>query len=126
MTKRIKYTSLLMAVIMCFSLLIFVGCGLEREYYDDILFPLQDTSEKLIIKEWSFLLGSGGEVYYQKNDHKPILLGNTTGGDDGFCPFRKGLYEITQDGRTLTVKWCFNPSDNDKSHWRSETFELPQ
>ena len=39
---------------------------------------------EIIIKEWSFLLGSGTEVYYQKGDAEPILLGKTLGGDDGF------------------------------------------
>jgi hypothetical protein len=121
----------LIAVLGCLVVLLaFCGCDsegdFEREYYDDIYFTLQDASEKLIIKEWSFLLGSGSEVYYQKGDDDPILLGKTTGGDDGFCPFKEGLYEITQDGRSVTVKWCFRPSDKDTSNWRSETFELPK
>jgi hypothetical protein len=121
----------LIAVLGCLVVLLaFCGCdsegASEREYYDDIYFTLQDASEKLIIKEWSFLLGSGSEVYYQKGDDDPILLGKTTGGDDGFCPFKEGLYEITQDGRSVTVKWCFRPSDKDTSNWRSETFELPK
>lgn len=118
----------LIAVLGCLVVLLaFCGCDsegdFEREYYDDIYITLQDESEKLIIKEWSFLLGSGSEVYYQKSDDDPILLGKTTGGNDGFCPFKEGLYEITQDGRSVTVKWCFNPS---MSIWRSETFELPK
>ena len=118
----------LIAVLGCLVVLLaFCGCDsegdFEREYYDDIYITLQDESEKLIIKEWSFLLGSGSEVYYQKSDDDPILLGKTTGGNDGFCPFKEGLYEITQDGRSVTVKWCFNPS---MSILRSETFELPK
>lgn len=107
-------------------LLAFCGCNSERENYDDINITLQDTSEKLIIKEWSYLQGSGIEVYYQKSDDSPILLGKAIGGDDGFCPFKEGLYEIAQDDRSVTVKWCFNPSDKDKSNWRSKTFELPK
>lgn len=114
----------LIAVLGCLVVLLaFCSCGSEREYYDDIYITLQDASEKLIIKEWSFLQGSGIEVYYQKDDDDPILLGKTTGGDDGLCPFKEGLYEITQDGRSVTVKWCFNPA---MSIWRSETFELPK
>ena len=101
------------------------GCApMEREYHADLVVPLQDPSEQLVIKEWSFLQGSGAEVYYQKDGAEPVLLGKTTGGDDGFCPFREGLYEITQDGSALTVSWCFHPSDNDKTNWRSETFDL--
>jgi hypothetical protein len=115
------------AVLGCLVvLLVFCGCDSEREYYDDIHITLQDVSEKLIIKEWSYLQGSGIEVYYQKRDGDPILLGKATGGDDGFCPFKENLYEIAQDGRSVTVKWCFKPSDEDKSKWRSQTFELPK
>ena len=113
------------AVLGCLVVLFaFCSCdfGLGREYYEDIYIPLQDASEKLIIKEWSFLLGSGFEVYYQKNDDDPILLGKELGGDDGFCPFKEGLYEITQDSRSVTVKWCVDPS---ASNWQNETFELP-
>lgn len=116
----------------CIALLLMITCALglvgcnsaEREYYDDIVIDLQDSSEKIIIKEWSYLQGSGAEVYYTKGDAEPILLGKTTGGDDGFCPFKEGLYEITQDGNSVTVKWSFNPSD--KSTWRSKTFALQQ
>lgn len=116
----------LIAIVCCmFILLSFGGCASEREYYDDIHITLQDSSERITIKEWSYLLGSGAEVYYQKNDAEPVLLGKTTGGDDGFCPFKEGLYELSQDGNTVTVKWCFNPSNKDKSSWKHETFELP-
>ena len=116
----------LIVVLGCLVVLLaFGGCDSEREYYDDIHIALQDSSERIIIKEWSYLLGSGAEVYYQKNDAEPVLLGKTTGGDDGFCPFKEGLYELSQDGNTVTVKWCFNPSNKDKSSWKHETFELP-
>lgn len=119
-----KCIALLLMITCAFGL---VGCNsAEREYYDDIIIDLQDSSEKVIIKEWSYLQGSGAEVYYTKVDAEPILLGNTTGGDDGFCPFKEGLYEITQSGNSVIVKWCFNPSDKDKANWRSKTFELYQ
>ena len=78
----------LIAVLGCVVLLLaFCGCTLEREYYDDIYITLQDASEKLIIKEWYFLQGCGFEMYYQRSDDDPILLGKSTSGDDGFCPF---------------------------------------
>lgn len=119
-----KTVSLFLLIVLFLGL---VGCNsTEREYYDDILIDLQDSTGKIIIKEWCYLLGSGAEVYYQKDDADPILLGKTTGGDDGFCPFKEGLYEITQVGSSVTVKWCFNPSDKDKANWQSKTFELPQ
>lgn len=107
--------------------LVLAGCNsTNREYYDDIHITLQDSTKKIIIKEWHCLQGSGAEVYFQEDDANPVILGKTTGGDDGFCPFKEGLYEITQDGSSVTIKWCFNPSDKDKANWRSKMFELPQ
>ena len=68
-------------------------------------------------------MGSGIEVYYQKGDADPILLGTAPAGDDGFCPFKEGLYEITQTDNSVKIKWCFNPSS---SNWKTQTFELPR
>lgn len=114
---------------MCVLAFLFIvgltGCASdEREFLEDVVVTLEDSSEKIIIKEWRFLLGSGAEVYYQKDSSEPVLLGKTTGGDDGFCPFNEGLYELTQDGNSVTIKWSFNPSDS-KDKWRSKTFNLP-
>lgn len=117
------------ALLSMFGCLIIVlsvcGCSSEseREYYDDIIVPLQDSTETLIINEWSYLMGSGIEVYYQKGDADPILLGTAPAGDDGFCPFKEGLYEIKQTDNSVTIKWCFNPSS---SNWKTQTFELPR
>ena len=119
-----KYTSVLIALVL---LLIFgfAGCNSNgREYYPDIVIDLQNPGEKIIIKEWRFLMGSGAEVYYVKDSAKPVLLGKTTGGDDGFCPFNEGLYEVSQEDGTVTVKWCFQPSSPDRSNWKSKTFNL--
>lgn len=125
--NKITIRNASIAVTVCLIiLLVFGGCGSEREYYDDIYISLQDSSEKIIIKEWRYLQGSGAEVYYQKNDTDPVILGKTTGGDDGFCPFKEGLYEFSQDGNSVIVRWCFDPSNKDKTNWRSETFELPK
>lgn len=96
-----------------------------RDYREDLVIELQDPSEKIIVKEWSFLLGGGAEIYYQKGIGFPVLLGNTST-DDGFCPFQEGLYEIQQDDRQITVKWCFDYVYTHKANWESETFELPE
>ena len=121
MNNRTKRIIALIAVVTCLIIILIVGaCDSGREYYDDIHITLQDSSEEIIIKEWSYLLGSGAEVYYKKGG-KLILLGETTGGDDGFCPFKEGLYEVIQNDNSVTVKWCFRTVGD----WRSETFELP-
>lgn len=120
-----KIKSIALFVSLIFSVACFVGCtSSQRDYHDDIVVTLENTNDRIIIKEWQYLLGSGAEIYYQKESDTPVLLGKTSGGDDGFCPFNEGLYEINKDGDTVTVKWCFDPSDNDKSNWRSKTFEI--
>ena len=102
------------------------GCNSTmRQYNEDIVLPLNDPSEKIIIKEWTFLSGSGAEIYYQSDKTSPVLLGKTTGADYGFCPFNEGLYELTQEDGAVTIKWAFRGSDEDKRNWRSVTFYLP-
>ena len=119
MKKIVIYLCLSAVILACLC-----GCGTSgREYKDDIEYKLIENDGVLIIKEWTFMLGSGAEIYY-KNGGKTTLLGNTTGADNGFCPFAEGMYEITESGNTVCVSWCFKPSDNDKSHWRTKTFEL--
>ncbi|MBR6535058.1 MAG: hypothetical protein IKT65_05720 [Clostridia bacterium] len=96
--------SISLLLVSIFALCI-IGCGeTERDYYDDIVIALQEPSEKIIIREWRYLLGSGSDIYYQKDNSDALLLGKTTGADDGFCPFNEGLYELTQNGNEITVK----------------------
>ncbi len=115
----------LIAVVSCLLLMLILGgCGserLEREYYDDIHIPLETQQGEIIIKEWTFLLGSGAEIYY-KNGGKNILLGQLQGGDDGYCPFKEGLYEVSEDDGIFTIEWC--TYDRAREHWSKETFEL--
>ena len=102
------------------------GCGTSgREYKDDIVLQLQDKDDVLIIKEWTYLLGSGADIYYKHGDDAPVFLGKTSGGDNGFCPFSEGMYEISQDDDTVRISWCFKPSDSDRANRRSEYFKLP-
>ena len=108
------------AVFLCALLILFAGCDTSgREYQEDLIVELS-ADEKLIIREWSFLLGSGAEVYYQRENQRPFFLGQTGGGDDGACPFSLGQYEIVREGNTVTIKWLFRDGI-----WRSKTFELP-
>ncbi|MBO5648551.1 MAG: hypothetical protein J6S76_01395 [Clostridia bacterium] len=105
-------------VLMLFCAAACVGTG--RDYHDDLVVALSDTEHILIIKEWSFLLGSGADIYYQIRDARPILLGTTTGGDDGACPFSLGQYEVIHDGSTVTLRWRFSGNI-----WREKEFILP-
>ncbi len=111
--------------VLCFCLLL-CGCGTSgKEYKDDITYPLQDQNDVLIIKEWTYLLGSGADTYYKHGDDAPVFLGKTSGGDNGFCPFSEGLYDITEEDENVKILWCFKPSDSDRANWRSEYFQLP-
>ena len=102
------------------ALLLLTGCGtVAREYREDLVFQLSEQ-ERLIIKEWSFLMGSGAEIYYQQSEQELVLLGQTSGGDDGACPFSEDAYEITRNGNSVTIKWRFRAEI-----WRSKIFELP-
>ena len=122
MNKIVTLLCLVSLVLSCF-----VGCGVSgRDYNDDIVFGLQNEADVIIIKEWRYLLGSGAEVYYKHAEEDPILLGKTSGADDGFCPFREGLYEIAQDANSVHISWCATPSNRDRSFWHSKTFSLPE
>jgi len=120
MNKLITLLCLFSITLACFC-----GCStLEREYNEDIVYELQNGTGFIIIKEWKFLMGSGAEIYHKQGNEAPVLLGETTGADDGFCPFEEGVYEITQDESSICVSWCFDPSNKDRSCWRSQSFDL--
>lgn len=115
-------------IIYLFAVLLICLCGCrttEREYNDDVVYQLQNEDDVLIIREWRFLLGSGAEIYYVHKDSEPLFLGQTPGADDGYFPFKEGMYEIKENGDSIEISWCFNPSDRDRSAWHTKTFELP-
>lgn len=122
--KRLSYILVSLLIVVSAGL---YGCDtLEREYKEDIVYELPDSENKIIIKEWEFLQGSGAEIYLKKGEENPVLLGKISCADDGFCPFEAGLYEITQDENSITVSWCYDPTNEDRSSWRSQSFELPE
>lgn len=122
--NNVTKINVLIVVVGCLMILFnFAGCAPEREYYDDIYIPLETHQAEIIIKEWSFLMGSGAEVYY-KNDSTEILLGKLLGGDDGFRPFKEGLYTVAVDSNQLTIEWCRFPT-SDRESWEKKTFDLP-
>lgn len=116
---------ILLFVLMAILVLsIFSGCSYSgRDYKDDICIILEDRDAVIIVREWSFLLGSGAEIYYEK-DGKTTQLGQTSGGDDGYCPIEDGKWSYSVEGNTFTIKWAFMGSDKEES-WKEETFILP-
>ncbi len=100
------------------------GCSHdEREFLADISVPLEDTSAEVVIREWRWLSGSGAEIYYQK-DGKLTLLGKTTGGDDGYCPFEAGKFTLDVEENELVIRWSFRGGDPEAS-WREKRFAIP-
>lgn len=77
----------------------------SRIYKDDIIIQMEDRQAEIIIREWTYLLASGAEVYYKK-DGKEVKIGQLLGGDDGFCPFEAGLYSVDIDENKLIIEWC--------------------
>ncbi len=125
--KRISIlAAILLAILLTFALLpaVVFNCsdGFSREYLDDLYVDIPDTESQLLIKEWRFLLGSGTEVYYIPSaGAKAQFLGKTTGGDDGYCPFRDGKYSISYSEGVVTLSWAFQG----REYNRSESFTLP-
>ena len=108
---------LLFALLAVLVLSIFTGCtDSSREYKDDICIILEDQDAVIIIREWTFLLGSGIEIYYEKDD-KTTLLGQTLSGDDSYCPFEDGRWSYSISGNTLVLQWAFHAGD-DRGQWR--------
>lgn len=116
-----KIRMVLSVICLCLLLSALCGCSSSREYKDDIVIELTDREGVLIIREWSFLMGSGAEVYYDYGWRSPILLGQTSGADDGYCPFEAGRYRVTQKEDAVELSW----RSNSAGVWRSQTFDLP-
>ena len=124
-TKRIALIAgISCLVIVGFLAIMFISDdSFDREYYDDIHIQLESHQAEIIIREWSFLLGSGAEVYY-KEGRKEILLGNLSGGDNGYCPFKEGQYSVEFEDNKVIIEWDSKPSNNEIP-WEKEVFELP-
>lgn len=119
-----KVSRIIVYILVIAGIILLVGCGeLEKDYRQDICVQLNGRNAEIVIKEWSFLQGSGAEIYCRQNG-KMTLLGKTTGGDDGYCPFEHGKYSISVDEETLHIRWAFRSSDLEKD-WREATFALP-
>lgn len=91
-----------------------------REYKKPLRVEIHDIDKTVVVEEWQWLLGSGADIYI-KDGWRKMYLGDAGGGDDGYCPFEDGKYEISyqEEDNTITVRW-FNSFD-----WEERVFELP-
>ncbi len=110
-------------IVVCLSLLLILcSCGFDREYNEDIVIQSAEHDAEIVIKEWSFLLGSGAEIYYRV-DTEETLLGKLQGGDNGFCPFKEGMYNVSFNGDEITVEWS-KFANGDRASWETKTFRF--
>lgn len=117
-----KVCKISIVILLVAAIIVFFACISnhdDREFLPDITVPLEDGSAEIVIKEWRWLLGSGEEIYY-KQGSTLILLGKTTGGDDGYCPFSEGNYTLDLEDNTLLVRWHF-----EGDIWKEARFSLP-
>ncbi len=120
MNNTLKLSLIVMSIIVVFL----TSCMNEqKQYFDDITVQLTGREGEIIIKEWSYLLGSGADIYYRE-EGETTYLGKTTGGDDGYCPFNDGQYELKLEGDTIQLRWQYRGNGNDKTLVEKE-FVLP-
>lgn len=91
-----------------------------KDYKNPLCVEISDIDKTVVVEEWQWLLGSGADIYI-KDGWRKMYLGDAGGGDDGYCPFEDGKYEISyqEKDNTITVRW-FNSFD-----WEERVFELP-
>lgn len=93
----------------------------SKEYRDDLRIELTQNDGVVVIKEWTFLTGSGAEIYYE-TDGDLVLLGSTIG-NDGYLAFEDGKYTVTEGNGEVTLSWFYSKVSG-KEEWKSETFKL--
>ena len=109
--------ALLAAFVMYYSALV---SAFSVSYNEDISVKLPDSDVQLVIKEWRTLKTSGAYIYVKEPIGK-TLIGSTWGGDDGYCYFENGGYEIVNNGDgTFTI--ILRDSTNSEEH--RETFSI--
>ncbi len=95
----------------------------NRDYNEDLYIDIPDTQDRLLIKEWQYLLGSGAEVYFVSSvNGEAYFLGNIQGGDDGYCPFKDGKYEVSYTEGVVNLSWSF---DGSEIYTKNQSFILP-
>lgn len=116
--------SIVLFLCLVLSVICLAGCslGYGRNYLDDIHVPLESRQAEIIIREWTFLMGSGAEIYYKDSGGK-VMLGQVQGGDDGHCPFEEGLYSVKVEDNELIIE--VGRRMDAGIIWRTESFVLP-
>ena len=128
MKKSIKILLIILSVIVVLGALMFLfkdHLFLGRDYEEDLYIDVPGTEYQILVKEWSFLMGVGQEVYFVEDSwwKRDTKLGQLNGGGDGYLPFANGDYKIEYEDGVVTLS-CKKNSKDDK-YSISESFELP-
>ncbi len=89
----------------------------EKYYEPDLKIEIPNSEDFIVIKEWSFLLGGGSDIFFESKDGTQTQIGSTTT-DDGYKPFKAGKYETTWGDNSVTFKYDFGSGN----YWKSVTF----
>lgn len=117
----ILITAVVVAALTVVGVLFVLDSSFAKDYKDDLRIELAQNDGIIIVKEWSFLTGSGAEIYYEK-DGEVVCLGSTDG-NDGYLAFDDGKYTVTEGDGEVTLSWFYSKVSG-KEDWRSKTFKL--
>ena len=117
--KIIIVLSLLCAIaLLCFIVTAFLGSDIVlwgREYQEDVVYELPEDGGSLIIRKWTFLVGSGAEIYYKNNQifRTEVFLGEIN---------NSGPIDINVVDKTeIHIRWC-----REHGGWTTDVFEIPE
>ena len=117
---------LVACLILGVGIYIFIGrLILKRDYEPDLVVPSPDGKYELVIREWTYTVGGGAEIYLRKpgqdkwsNSWRKTGIGSTN--SETLC-FAQGHYSVEWDNDNVTIYYCkgYAIEDmNDPSTWR--------
>ncbi len=125
-SKIVFFTVVLIIVALLLVIFLFKDrLFLSRDYRDELYIDIPNTEYQLLVKEWSFLTGSGQEVYFVEGSwwKRPKLLGQFVGEGNGYYPFESGDYTIDYENGVLYLSWKRN--SNEEGYSQTKSFKLP-
>lgn len=128
-TRRIMIVIAIILVaclILGVGIYIFIGSKiLSRDYEPDLVIASPDGQYELVIREWSYTVGGGAEIYLRKpgqdkwyNSWRKAEIGSTSA--QTLC-FTQGYYSVEWNEDNVTVYYYrgYAIEDvNDRSTWR--------
>lgn len=111
-----KTLIIILVVIACLdSAVAFVGVpyvkfskAFDRDYHPDLILPSPDGQYELVVREWSFLMGGGVEIYIRepgRDEWYQEQWIHSGGLDDGHPSFTMGQYRVQWESDRVTVRY---------------------